>query len=311
MENDKPRRKDHLPHPYNQDLSKILRSLNRRTTFGRKRAANDPLTAAYLHAAVWLIQRALGPNGRHDIADPDDPDSLIRPVLGFLSQQAVTKAVRHNPPPFHTVGKVSTLRDRWRRQVDFIADVLRFGLWAWHYPTPQKPEMAEVTAEILHGRDPVRAIHRLCYWDITNRHLDTPMFRLSLVAAAQAEGDPVIREAISERNRENGAMWKSLYEQVLRTRGLRMRAGITLDECVSLFSAAADGIALRALADPDAGVIDTERQRSLLSKVALAIIAGCTEPAERPEGPPLEQAITALLVRDIAGGKLTEGGVSR
>ena len=178
MENERPRRKQHLPHPYDQDLSKILRSLNRRTPFGRRRAANDPLTAAYLRAAEWLIQRALGPDGRHDMADADDPDSLIRPLLGFLSQQAVTKAVRHNPPPFHQVGKVSTLRDRWKRQVDFIADVLRFGLWAWHYPTPQKDDMAGVTAEILHGNDPVRAIHELCYRDLTSRHLDTPMFRL-------------------------------------------------------------------------------------------------------------------------------------
>jgi hypothetical protein len=122
METEKPRRKQYLPHPYNQDLSKILRGLNRRTPFGRKRAANDPLTAAYLHAA----------------------------------------------------GAVDPARTRRGRQ----------------------------------------ARHR-------------------------------------------------------RSR----------------------------LADPDAGVVDTERQQCLLGKAALAIIAGCTEPADRPEGPALEEAITALLVR--------------
>ena len=49
-----PRRRDvrtlkqELPYPYNQDLSKILRGLNRRTSFSRRRLANDPVTAAYL-----------------------------------------------------------------------------------------------------------------------------------------------------------------------------------------------------------------------------------------------------------------------
>jgi hypothetical protein len=299
MENDVPRRKEHLPYPYNQDLSKILRSLNRRTPFGRRRAANDPATAAYLRAAVLLIQRNLGPDGRHDTADPDDPESVIRPLLSFLSQQAVTKAVRHIPAPFAKGSKVSALRSRWKRQSDFIADVLRFVLWEWHYPAPHKEEMAPVTAEILHGPDPVSAIHRLCYWDM-NRRLDTPMFRLSLVAAAQAEGDPVILEAISERNRDNGALWKGFYEQFLRARGLRMRPGITVDDCVSLFSALADGLALRALADPEGLVVDSKHERCLLSKAALALIAGCTEPVGQAKGQPLEQAVTALLNGDPA-----------
>lgn len=291
MDNDIPRRKLHLPHPYNLDLSKVLRGLDRRTPVGRRRAANHPSTAAFLRAAVWLVQRNLGPDARHDIADADDPDSLIRPLLSFLSLQAVTKAVRHIPAAFDRTAKVGALRNRWRRQSDFVADVLRFVLWAWHYPAPRKEEMTG----ILHGDDPVPAIHRLCYWDL-NRRLDSPMFRLSLVAVAQAEGDPVIREAISERNAENGALWKRFYEQFLAARGLRMRPGVTLDDCVSLFSAVADGLAVRALADPR-GVIDHDRQRCLLSTAALALIAGCAEPAGQPGGAPLEQAITALLDR--------------
>ena len=64
--------KQQLPHPYNQDLSKILRGLNRRTQFARRRLANDPVTAAYLAAAVRLIQRHLGPGANRALADPDD-----------------------------------------------------------------------------------------------------------------------------------------------------------------------------------------------------------------------------------------------
>jgi hypothetical protein len=51
--------KQQFPCPYDQDLSKILVGLNRRTPFARRRLANDPVTAAYLAAAVRLIQRHL------------------------------------------------------------------------------------------------------------------------------------------------------------------------------------------------------------------------------------------------------------
>jgi hypothetical protein len=104
--------KQQLPYPYDQDLSKILVGLNRRTPFARRRLANDPVTAAYLAAAVRLIQRHLGPGANRAAADPDDHDSIERAVLSFLSQRAVAAEVCPNPPPFHRVGRVSTMRER-------------------------------------------------------------------------------------------------------------------------------------------------------------------------------------------------------
>jgi len=104
--------KQQLPYPYDQDLSKVLRGLNRRTPFGRRRLANDPVTAAYLTAAVRLIQRHLGPGATRTMADPEDADSICRPLLSFLSQRAIAAEVDHNPPPFHRLGRVSTMRER-------------------------------------------------------------------------------------------------------------------------------------------------------------------------------------------------------
>lgn len=285
--------KAHLPHPYNLDLSGVLHGLNRRTPWGHRRAANDMQTAAYLRAAEWLIQRNLGPDGRHDIADPGDPHSLIRPLLSFLSQQAVTRAIRHIPltfrRDFRRSLKVGGMRRRWKHQSDYVADVLRFMLWAWHYPAPHMKEMAGPVAEILRGADPVPAIHQLCAWDL-QRHMNSSMFRLSLVASAQAEEDEVIHAAIAERNRENGVLWKDFYQQFLDARGLRMRDGVTLDDCVTLFSAMADGLALRALAEPG----DADGPRGLLGKAALALILSCTESAGSA-GPSIEEAVAALL----------------
>jgi hypothetical protein len=288
------RLKQQLPYPYDQDLSKVLRGLKRRNPISRRRQANDPVTAAYLAAAVRLIQRHLGPGAIRRPADPDDADSIERPLLSFLSQRAVAAEVNRNPPPFHRVGRVPTLRERWKRQSDFIADVLRFGLWAWHYPAPHQAEVADARDEVINGPDPVRGLHRLCYWDMTEL-LGTPMFRLGLIAAAEAEGDPVIGAAISGRHQENSPLWKSFYGEFLRSRELRLRPGITLDDCVVLLSAMADGLALRALADPGARIIDRARRRCLLGTAALVMIAGSLERADGGDSLPLEDTVRAMM----------------
>lgn len=287
--------KQELPYPYNQDLSKILRGLNRRTSFSRRRLANDPVTAAYLAAAVRLIQRHLGPGPSRRTADPDDGDSIERPVLGFLSQRAVAAEVAHNPPPFHRVGRVSTMRERWRHQSDFVADVLRFGLSASHYYSGvREAEVADAIDQIVSGQDAVRGIHHLAS-AMMARLLTSPMFRLGLIAAAEAEDDPVISEAISERHGEARALWRKLCEEFLQSRDLRIRSGITIDDCIVLLSALADGLAMRALADPSTGALDHDGQRSLLGTGALALIVGCLQGADRSESRPLEQAVSDLL----------------
>ena len=294
------RLKQQLPYPNNQDLSKVLRGLKRRNPIGRRRQANDPVTAAYLAAAVRLIQRHLGPGAIRSPADPADADSIERPLLSFLSQRAVAAEVNRNPPPFHRVGRVATLRERWKRQSDFVADVLRFGLWSWHYPARHQDEAADAKDEVISGQDPVRGLHRLCYWDMT-RLLGTPMFRLGLIAAAEAEGDPLIAAAISRRHQENSPLWKDFYGEILRARGLRLRPGITLDDCGTLLGAIADGLALRALADPAPRIIDRAQRRCLLGTAALVMIAGCAERADGADSLPLEDTVRAMMSEPPAG----------
>jgi hypothetical protein len=289
------RLKQQLPYPYNQDLSRVLRGLKRRNPITRRsRQANDPVTAAYLAAAIRLIQRHLGPGAVRRPDDKDDPDSIRRPLLSFLSQRAVAREVDRNPPPFPRKGSPRTIRDRWEPHSHFIADVLRFGLWSWRYPAPHQDEVADAKEEVLRGPDPVRGLHRLCYWNLTWL-LGTPMFRLGLIAAAEAEGDPVIGEAISGRHRVNGPLWRGFYAEFLRSRGLRLRPGITLDDCDILLAAIADGLALRALVDPAAPIADSARRRCLLGTAALALIAGCVESVGDSEGMALEETVRAMI----------------
>ena len=207
-----------LPYPYDQDLSKVLHGLRRRNPITRRsKQANDPVTAAYLAAAARLIQGHLGPGATRTPTDPDDPDSIERPLLSFLSQRAVAAEVSHNPPPFHRVGRVSTMRERWRHQSDFIADVLRFGLYSWHYPAAHQDEMADARDEIIGGSDPVQAVHRVAYWAMT-RLLGTPMFRLGLIAAAEAEGDPAVEMTrLRVRLEERVRFWQGETERARAT----------------------------------------------------------------------------------------------
>src|SRR2546423_9926248 len=91
--------KDQLPYPYNQDLSTVLRHLDRRTPFSRQRLANDPVTAAYISAAMRLVQRHVGPGVQRVLADPEDEKSLARRLLSFLSQRAVAAEVQQQSRP--------------------------------------------------------------------------------------------------------------------------------------------------------------------------------------------------------------------
>jgi hypothetical protein len=222
-------------------------------------------------------------------------------VLGFLSQRAVAAEVGRNPPPFHRVGRVSTMRERWRHQSDFVADVLRFTLSASHYYSGvNEADAADAIDQIVRGQDAVRGIHHLASLMMA-RLLTSPMFRLGLIAAAEAEGDPVIREAISERHGETRLLWRKSCEDFLHSRDLRIRPGITIDDCIVLLSALADGLAMRALADPSTRALDHDGQRSLLGTGALALIAGCLQGADRSESRPLEQAVSDLLGGLLAG----------
>jgi hypothetical protein len=273
--------KRHLPYPFNQDFSGVLRCP----------LPNSVETAAMLRAAVSLVKRNLGPGAKRPAED--------RPVLRFISQRAVVDEVNRRRWISRRM-TANTLRYRWPCMGDFYADLLRFGQWELHYPGAHQGEIVGATEQIIHGGDPVRAINRLCEWDLRQR-LDTPMTRLGGLAAVQAEGDPPIQAAIAEHHVRNEAAWEQYCAQFLEARHLKLRPGITLRTCVTLLTALADGLTMRAIteADPAASrVIDDEQGRCLLSTGALALIVSCTEPEDKPGGRSLEEAAAALMGTD-------------
>ncbi|MGW6732313.1 hypothetical protein [Streptomyces sp. NPDC055013] len=288
--------KDQLPYPYNQNLSAVLVRMNRRTPFSRQRLANDPVTASYVLAGMQLIRRHLGPGAQRVLNDPEDDNSLGRPLFSFLSQRAVVAELANNPPPFTRVGTPATLRCSWRSHSDYIADLLNFGLWSLHEPALYDSRIAPDTERLVEGPEFVEAAHRLCFYDLTTI-VDGPTFRLELIATAAAEGDEVIQDALAANHQGAMEPWKQVYQEMFLARGLQLRPGVSLDDFAGMLAALASGFALRRISNPALVSIDTAQQRCIFGTAALALLLGCVERVAESDatGASVEDAVHDLL----------------
>ncbi|UWE07711.1 hypothetical protein [Actinacidiphila bryophytorum] len=281
-----PRAKRELPFPYDLDLSGVLRNLNRRTRWGRDRLANDRVTAALLAAGMRLLERHLGPGVRQRV-------NSERLLLGSLSQRRVAEEFARNPAPFTRYGNgVSMLRDRWSPHSDFVTDLITFAVWRENYRPEFREQRAANVRRLVHGTDFVRAVHDIAYQH-TAEGLGLPSVRLGLALMTAAEGDEEVTRIISTVYEDYLGSWKKLYETVLRERHLQLRRGLTLDDLANALSAATDGMTLRAIGDPAAGVVDHANRSSLMGTVALAVIHAFVEPDDDASGLTLEQAVAA------------------
>ena len=286
--------KSQLPYPYNQDLSKVVTHVDRRTPFSRERLANDPVTAAYMAAAMRLVGRHLGPGPERIPVDPRDENSLARPLFSFISQRAVADEVMNNPDPFPRQGSVSTMRSTWASHSDFIADLINFTFWPGYHSDSFNDKVAAGAERLLEGPDVTQAVHDLAYLNVADE-VSTPTFRLSHVAMCAADGDKTVGDAIAEGYERILAPWKELYAAFIETRGLRLRPGITIDDMANVLSALVDGLALRTVGNPSPALVDHDRKRTVLGTAALALVYSFLEPAGNASGLTLEQAVQEMI----------------
>ena len=291
-----PNLKQQLPYPFNQDLSEVLQHLDRKSPLVRERLANDPVTAAYLAAAVRLVRRHLGPG-----IDPTDPahhgeDNVDRPLLMFLSQRHVADEVEHNPFPFPARGTTSAMRDRWKLQSHFLADLVSFVLWTAYYPEQYKDVIATGAENLVRGADFAQAVIDFTY-RVCCTIASTVAFRLQLVAIATINGDDALRQALAGKYQRGVAIWSQVYAEFIEARGLRLRPGMSRTDFTNILTAMLEGVVIREISDPDALAIDHERQYSLLSTAALALVNGCLEPARHADGRSLIDAVNHLVRR--------------
>jgi hypothetical protein len=291
-----PTLKQQLPYPYNQDLSEVLNHLDRRTVLGRRALANDPVTAAFLAAAMRLVEQHLGPVS--DLPTNEDPErhDIDRSVLSFLSQRTVAGEMTSNPEPFPRYGKPSTIRATWKSQGDFIADLLSFAFWPGYYPESYQQTRASGAERLAGGDSLAQAVENLSY-RVLEAMMGVATFRLMLIASATAERSDVVRQALEGKYHRAHVLWKQVYAEFIEARGLRLRAGMTLDDLTSILTAMTEGAALRAISDPSARALDPVEHRSLLGTAALAVINGCLEPAEGHSGLSIGEAVDAMADR--------------
>jgi hypothetical protein len=301
--------KQKLPYPYNQDLSSVLclDGLNRQTSLGRQRVANDPVTASYLAAGMRLIEINFGPRREITPGNRTETTPSERPLFAFLSQRAVANEVANNPDPFHRMGSTATLRSTWKSQSDFIADLLRFGLWSQHYSAYVDADVVTDVDQLIEGPNVVEPAHSLAYRDLATL-IDKPTFRLHLAACATGEGDEAIRQATAENYQGPLERWKKVYADFMEAHELQLRPGITLDDFANLLAAALEGLALRALADATAQLVDHDTRRSLLGTVALAFILSCMERRDEAQELTLEEAVQ-LMVQGSLPNQTDEQGL--
>jgi hypothetical protein len=288
--------KTELPHPYNLDLSGVLRSVDRRTPSGCHRIANDPVTAAYLAAGMRLLDRRLGPDGPARGVQ-DSKASSDRPLLRILSQRAVCDEVSNNPYPFVRIGRTSTLRSTWATQGDYVADLVRFALWNQHY-VGVRPQELENYRKALAGEDFVAAIHAVGN-AILASHIGQPRWRIQLIAAATAEADQEVARALTENYEEVIRTFGVLFNECLEAHGLTLRPGVSLADMTCLLMATAEGLALRAISGHEASIWNDDRSENLLGTSAVSFLLSCAQPSdERPE--PLHEAFRARAARYAA-----------
>jgi hypothetical protein len=280
--------RDQDPSP-DEDLSLVLKRLmatcQRKTDAARRRLANSSLTKEYLEAGLQLIATQCKAKEPADITDTASKEAG-RPFFEWLSRSLVVGEVSNRLGIQATDG---SLRDRWYEHPDYIEDLLSYALWSRHWSL--HVSNAQESKDLL-ASDPdfVRAIHLVAYKDLCVL-LDNPAYRVSLIAAAVADRDPTVKEAVGESYRVVGESWQNLYEETLTARGLKLRPGVSFADLTDILTALAEGIGMRMLSDPNATVVDHERKESLLGKAALAIAAACIDSGD---GKSLEELVGLL-----------------
>jgi hypothetical protein len=288
--------KKDLPAPYNRDLSTVLRHLDRSTEQGFVDAANSRATASFLRAGITLINDELGPGARRRPAVPGEMDSVERRALEFLSQRRVVAQGRRNDAPFDREGTTGALRTRWRNHSHYIADLLRFGLWAEQYGLDYQNKRLEREKWLMdQGRDLVEAIHVAAVWEL-EMLITMPIFRLHLLAISTAEGDDVIRVAIGENYQSVLEDWQGTYERAFTARGLRPRPGASFAKLAHMLAAMAEGMSMRELGDAYSPIRTTDLQ-TLLGEGAIWLLLGCLQSDDDDDLRSAEDRLRAMVRR--------------
>lgn len=239
----------------------------------RPQLADHPLTRAFLDAGVRLLEEEL--SAKHTDEGRPKTRSLLRVTRSRVISE-VLRGAKHLRK-----GGPGSLRDRWRYFSDYLGDLIRYALRSHRWGV--RRELARQAVDAI-GTDRLSAVvHEVAYRDLKLMTSD-PGVRFKTLITAFADRDPVVAEALSRSYRDATEAWRAVYAAFFRTRGLRLRPGVSLEDITIILTATAEGLTLRALGDRTAPVLDHQRRRCLLGTAALALMIACVDQGNGDQG---------------------------
>jgi len=297
--------KQHLPYPYDQDLSGIVTRVKGKRAATRAALPNELKVASYLRAGVILIERNLGPQDA--LAEPDL--SVHRPYrsgIRFLTERAVVGEVERIEPPFLRLKGDGAYRATWATHDDYIDDLLDFLFHPINYDAQYGAAMETRGDDLASADTFVEASDHVAFYEL-QAICRMSLFRLQLMMAATARREDGIHQAIASNYNAALEPWKKIYESTIAARGFRLCEGVTLDQFADMLAAAIEGFAVRQLGDPDAGILgDAPTTTSTPGMLVLAILNSYLEPANGPRRPVLRERFAAIERAARSGEKATE-----
>lgn len=247
---------------------------------------SDDLLPCFVWAGVDALTEALRRPLVEGLTDDGGAEPSCR-IRSLLAQERIVERINAEPRYQRRVTR-KQLRQRWETHSRYVADVVSLAIYWRHW------SLRTLTAEEIDGlrTDPdlAGAISRVAFVNLREARESAPR-RLWFLAAAYADGDPVVRQALQETYELITQQWWSLYADVLKYRGLRLRPGIDPTDFTVAMTAMDEGLTMRMLADQAAPVLSAGPEDNLLGRIVHMLIAGCVDPGD---GEPVPLAVNRL-----------------
>lgn len=249
------------------------------------RLANDPLTRLYLEAGLLLLSQ--------ELLEPANSDTLWEHPLRILSRNMIVKAAKSMREASATPPGDGSFRDRWPRQSDYVADLIRYSmlplLWSGELQLAD-----DSRAPLSTGVCFSEVAHEIARQETELVNNGTVAMRLHLVATALAGKYTTVLTALTDVYRMVTDRWQATYGAIFAARRITLRPGISMRELTMMLTALSEGLNKRYLGDSDATelLIDEQHKRTLLGKAALLLVAGAVDPGD---GLTVEQQVDNLL----------------
>ncbi|GLZ38153.1 hypothetical protein [Actinokineospora sp. NBRC 105648] len=275
------------------DIAINVRTKSRKTSTGLD-LANSPVTRAFLEGGRRLAENELLGNVHaqrrsfHPLGTLtksrviDEAKVIFREARG---DQRVARALYGAVPEAErptTKPSVGTLRDRWDVLPLFLGDLVRYVLRDRYSLTDGMLDES-TRAELCETADFSAAVDQVAYEDMRVLYANETSARFQYLMTGLADFHDEIRVALAGVYEHSFEYWRGVYAEIIETRGVSLRPGISLDELTMMLTGMAQGLSLRHIGAAGVKVVDNQNRSSVLGKATQILIAGAIDPGDGRE----------------------------